>query len=133
MAQIPEADRAEIKRKVDDIDRRLVQERSEVQVAEKARGMATSAAGGKGMAYGMRMASELVAAVIIGALIGYGLDYLCASWFGVRTFPALTLVFFMLGFAAGIMNVLRGYRRIEAEMKAETGGSIGKSVADDED
>jgi len=30
--------------------------------------------GGRGMAYGMRMATELVAAIIVGGLIGYGLD-----------------------------------------------------------
>jgi len=82
---------------------------------------------GRGMAYGMRMAAELVAAVIVGGAIGYGLDY----WLGSK--PWLFLLFFVLGFAAGVLNVVRSYERLQKEIAARTGGRIGKSVPDDDD
>lgn len=49
----------------------------------------------------MRIGVELVAALIVGVGIGYLLD----RWLG--TAPWLLLVFFLLGSAAGIMNVFR--------------------------
>jgi ATP synthase protein I len=82
---------------------------------------------GRGMAYGMRMAAELVGAVIVGGLMGYGLD----RWLG--TTPWLFLLFFVLGFAAGVLNVVRAYERMQSEFKAMTGGKLGQSIADDED
>ncbi len=82
---------------------------------------------GRGMAYGMRMAAELVSAVIVGGLIGYALDW----WLGTK--PWLFLLFFVLGFAAGVLNVVRAYERMQKEFKATTGGRIGNSVPDDED
>jgi len=82
---------------------------------------------GRGMAYGMRMAAELVAAVIVGGAIGYGLD----RWLGST--PWLFLLFFVLGFAAGVLNVVRAYERLQKEIMAKTGGRIGHRVPDDED
>jgi ATP synthase protein I len=82
---------------------------------------------GRGMAYGMRMAAELVAAVIVGGLIGYGLDY----WLGSK--PWFFLLFFFLGFAAGVLNVVRAYEKMQKEIAARTGGGIGQRVADDDD
>ena len=82
---------------------------------------------GRGMAYGMRMAAELVAAVIVGGAIGYGLD----RWLGST--PWLFLLFFVLGFAAGVLNVVRAYEKMQQEITARTGGRIGHSMPDDED
>lgn len=81
---------------------------------------------GRGMAYGMRMATEFVAAIIVGGLIGWVLD----RWLG--TTPWIFLVFFLLGCVAGVLNLMRAYERMRKEMAAETGGDIGKSVPDDE-
>jgi ATP synthase protein I len=64
---------------------------------------------GRGMAYGLRMAAELVSSVLVGGLIGWGLD----RWLGSR--PWLFLLFFLLGFAAGVLNVLRAYERMRKE------------------
>ena len=55
---------------------------------------------------GIRFATELVSAVIVGAAIGWGLDWL----FGTR--PILTIVFFIVGAGAGILNVNRASREI---------------------
>jgi ATP synthase protein I len=52
-----------------------------------------------GLAY--RIATELVAAVGVGALIGYGID----RWLETR--PWCLIVFTLLGFAAGMLNIFR--------------------------
>ncbi|MBF0370758.1 MAG: AtpZ/AtpI family protein [Magnetococcales bacterium] len=54
-----------------------------------------------GMSFGMRMASELVSAVMVGAGLGYLLD----SW--LETQPWMTVVFLFLGVAAGFRNMYR--------------------------
>lgn len=81
----------------------------------------------RGMAYGLRMSSELVAAVLVGGLIGYGLD----RWLG--TTPWLFLLFFIAGFAAGVLNVTRAFSQMQSEIKQVTGGNIGKPVTGDDD
>lgn len=50
---------------------------------------------------GFRAGVEVVSALIVGIAIGYGLD----RWLG--TWPWLFLVFFVLGSAAGVLNVYR--------------------------
>ncbi len=56
---------------------------------------------GSGMGLGMRAASELVAGIVVGGLIGWRLD----AWVGTK--PAFLIAFFMLGVAAGVWNVIR--------------------------
>ena len=52
-------------------------------------------------ARGFRLSSELIGGVLAGAGIGWGLDYL----FGIS--PWGFIVFLLLGFAAGVLNVMR--------------------------
>ena len=52
-------------------------------------------------ARGFRLSSELVAGVLVGAGIGWLLDW----WLGIS--PWGLIVFLLLGFAAGILNVMR--------------------------
>ena len=59
------------------------------------------AATASGYARGFRLSSELVAGVIVGA----GLGWLIDRWFGVS--PWGLIVFLLLGFAAGVLNVMR--------------------------
>jgi ATP synthase protein I len=53
------------------------------------------------MARGFRLSTELVAGVLVGAGLGWLLD----RWLG--TSPWGLIVFLMLGFAAGVLNVMR--------------------------
>lgn len=53
------------------------------------------------IARGFRMSTELVAGVVVGALIGWLLD----RWLGIS--PWGLIVFLLLGFAAGVLNVMR--------------------------
>src|ERR1700726_76253 len=59
------------------------------------------AATASGYARGFRLSSELVAGVLVGAGLGWGIDRL----FGVA--PWGLIVFLLLGFAAGVLNVMR--------------------------
>ncbi len=61
----------------------------------------TSRGGSAGMGLGFRIATELVAGIAVGTLIGYALD----GWLGTR--PWLMVIFLFLGAAAGTMNVYR--------------------------
>jgi ATP synthase protein I len=55
----------------------------------------------QGMAQALKVASEFAAGVIVGGGMGWGADWL----FG--TSPWGLIVFLMLGFVAGVLNVLR--------------------------
>jgi len=54
-----------------------------------------------GYARGFRLSSELVAGVLVGA----GLGWLIDRWLGIS--PWGLIVFLLLGFAAGVLNVMR--------------------------
>ena len=62
---------------------------------------ASSAADPSAMARGFRLSTELVAGVLVGAALGWLLD----RWLGIS--PWGLIVFLLLGFAAGVLNVMR--------------------------
>jgi ATP synthase protein I len=62
---------------------------------------APPAADASAIARGFRLSSELVAGVLVGAAIGWALDH----WLGIS--PWGMIVFLLLGFAAGVLNVMR--------------------------
>ena len=64
---------------------------------------------GSFMGNAFKLGTELVAAVGVGTIIGFILD----SWFGTK--PWLIIVFFFLGAAAGILNVIRAANRMQKE------------------
>jgi ATP synthase protein I len=69
-----------------------------------------------------RFATELVAALVVGGGLGWGIDWLL-SQFGFHTRPVFLILFFMLGAAAGIRNVMRAAHEINAEIAAKTAAS----------
>jgi len=79
---------------------------------------------GQALGQALRLGIELVAGVAVGAFIGWALDRL----FG--TAPFLMVVFLGLGAAAGILNVVRTAKRMQAE--APSGKDL-PSVNDDDD
>ena len=64
-----------------------------------------------------RFATELMAALVVGGGLGWGIDWLCGH-FGFHTRPAFMILFFVLGAAAGIRNVMRAAHEINAEIAA---------------
>ncbi len=59
------------------------------------------------MGNAFKLGTELVAAVAVGTIIGFILD----SWFGTK--PWLIIVFFFLGAAGGMLNVIRAANRMQ--------------------
>jgi ATP synthase protein I len=53
------------------------------------------------IARGFRLSAELVAGVLVGAAVGWLID----RWLGIS--PWGMIVFLLLGFAAGVLNVMR--------------------------
>ena len=64
---------------------------------------------GSFMGTAFKLGTELVAAVGVGTIIGYILD----NWFGTK--PWLIIIFFFLGAAAGLMNVIKTANRMQKE------------------
>lgn len=83
---------------------RRLGDRLELERASKLSGPSPGQSAGSdrtAMARGLRLSSELVAGVLVGA----GLGWLIDRWLGIS--PWGLIVFMLLGFAAGIVNVMR--------------------------
>ena len=64
---------------------------------------------GSFMGNAFKLGTELVAAVAVGTIIGFILD----TWFDTK--PWLIIIFFFLGAAAGLLNVIRTANRMQKE------------------
>lgn len=87
-----------------------------------------SGAGGKsGWGAAVKVSSEFIAGVLVGAGIGYLLDKM------VGTAPWGMIVFLLLGFAAGILNVMRATGKVSDPYHGQPAGvgpNKAKSVID---
>ena len=62
---------------------------------------------GSFMGNAFKLGTELVAAVAVGTIIGFILD----NWFDTK--PWLIIIFFFLGAAAGMLNVIRAANKMQ--------------------
>jgi ATP synthase protein I len=70
-----------------------------------------------GFAAALRLSTEFVSAVLVGAGIGWGID----RFFGVA--PWAMIFFLLLGFCAGVINVLRSAGRLSDPHRSDGGKS----------
>ena len=97
------SDEAALSARLGSLDQRL----SKLQGSRKSgtdhpeAGSGNGAARASAMALGFRLSSELIAGVLVGALLGWGFDRL------LSTSPFGLIVFVLLGFTAGVVNVIR--------------------------
>lgn len=119
--EISPEEREALKRRSEGLGRRLGEMQSRQNVERPAQQSA------KGAAYGQafKIAAELVAGLVFGGAVGWYLD----KQFG--TTPFLLIIFVVLGFTAGMLNVVRGARAAQA--KAEPLQRSAPSVSDDDE
>lgn len=81
-----------------------------------------------GKAFALKSGTEMMAGVGVGAFIGYYLD----GFFGTR--PWLLIVFIMLGFAGGVVNLYRAVTKVpplQDELEKLAGDSTSPSRKDE--
>jgi ATP synthase protein I len=97
------SDEAALSARLGSLDHRLseIRDSREVRTDQPGAGSGDGAARSSAMARGFQLSSELIAGVVVGALIGWGFDRL------LSTSPFGLIVFVLLGFVAGVLNVIR--------------------------
>ena len=97
------SDEAALSARLGSLDQRLseIRDNRKVETDQSGTEDGNSAARASAMARGFQLSSELIAGVVVGAAIGWGFDRL------LSTSPFGLIVFFLLGFVAGVVNVVR--------------------------
>ncbi len=115
-AGLSPSDRARFKKRLSELDRNIdeVRDATTNRTSESQRGSA--------LGYAFRLATELVVGVCFGGFVGWWID----KW--LATSPIFLLVFVMLGLVAGLVNVIRTAKQMQATM---TSGAAETSAADD--
>ena len=119
--QISPEDREAIRQRSSEIGQKLDAVKAKRAEAEQAGNVARKEAYGQAA----RFAADLVVGVVLGGVLGWALD----RQFG--TAPWLMVLLVVLGFAAGLLNVIRAARIAQAENEALQRAA--PPVADDED
>jgi ATP synthase protein I len=97
------SDEAALSARLSGLDRRLSKLQGDRKTAaqQSGRESETTAGNASGMAIGFRLSSELVAGVLVGAVLGWACDHF------LPTKPWGLIVFVLVGFVAGVINVMR--------------------------
>src|SRR5437763_15950529 len=100
------SDEAALSARLGSLDHRLSEIRDSRKIGADQPGTESGdqAARASSMARGFQLSSELIAGVVVGAAIGWGFDRL------LSTSPFGLIVFFLLGFVAGVVSVVRSSR-----------------------
>ncbi len=101
----------------DDLNKRIAKAQAEIDARERPKYMGT----GKGMGLGFRMASDFAAAVIVGVILGLGIDAL------FKVSPWGVIGCLLLGFVAGVRNVVA--TAMKANQPLDT-GAVNKGEGD---
>ena len=97
--EISPEDREALRRRSQDIGQRL-------ETVTRQRDQGTWPQGPSPASRGLRASAELIGGIVAGGLIGWYLD----KWLGTQK-PVMFVLFFLLGAAAGILNVIRSAMR----------------------
>jgi ATP synthase protein I len=99
----PDPDEAALSARLGSLNDRLSKTLGDrkLQADQSDTGSGNAQARASAMAVGLRLSSELVAGVVVGTILGWVFDRL------LSTSPWGLIVFMLLGFVAGVMNVMR--------------------------
>ncbi len=97
------SDEAALSARLGNLDQRLskIKDSRKIGTDQSGNEQDNAQARASAMAMGFRLSSELVAGVLVGAALGWGFDRL------LSTSPWGLIVFLLLGFTAGVINVMR--------------------------
>jgi ATP synthase protein I len=97
------SDEAALSARLGSLNQRLskIRDSRKIETDQSGNEQDTAQAKASAMAMGFRLSSELVAGVLAGAALGWGFDRL------LSTSPWGLIVFLLLGFIAGVINVMR--------------------------
>jgi len=97
------SDEAALSARLGSLDHRLseIKDSRKIGTDQSGHEQDTAQARASAMAVGLRLSSELVAGVLVGAGLGWGFDRL------LSTSPWGLIIFLLLGFIAGVLNVMR--------------------------
>jgi ATP synthase protein I len=105
---------ADLAKRLNRLSRELEAERQERAEAER-----PSRSGSANYGQAFRLASEFVAGVIVGAVLGWALDWVAG------TSPWGLIGLLLLGFCAGVLNVVRAASRMSVPAaKDEAGNNV---------
>jgi len=90
-----------------EISTRLKIAKKNIKVIEEKKGGSNATSFGKAL----KISTELVSAVVVGSTIGFLLD----NWFDTK--PLLIISFFVIGVAAGILNVFRSAKAMQKNLE----------------
>ena len=106
----------DLDRRIRSLDERLGKHRKKTGIksadeieSEKPANVST----GAGFGNAMRLSSEFISAILVGAAIGYGIDWL------IGTLPVAMIIFVLLGFVAGVLNVLRAAGELSGPLETD--------------
>jgi len=120
--QISQEDREAFRQRSEAIGKRLGEAKARREPVDRS---AENQARGEAFAKAFRFVAELLVGVAVGGFIGWALDR------QLGTGPWLLVVFFILGFAAGLSNVIRSAR--EEQRKQQARQLASPSVPDDDE
>ena len=111
--------------RLDRLQAKLDSANAEVATAKAKQDEADGAANRASVAQAFRLSSEFIAGIVVGAGIGYLID----AFFD--TSPWGFIVFFLLGFATAILNVLRAAGMVaESQMRLKPAQELHKRTQD---
>lgn len=126
MAKAPESGRQKPlpKRVTGDLSERIAAaKRDQVEMRRQPE---QSAAQMQGMNRAIRLGAEFIAAILVGSGIGFLLDL----WLGTK--PWIMLVMLLVGFAAGILNVVRSVDELNKASPPPPGSDLGSGDEEDD-
>ena len=89
-----------------EISTRLKIAKKNIKVIEEKKSGSNATSFGKAL----KISTEFVSAIVVGSTIGFLLD----NWFDTK--PLLTICFFIMGVAAGILNVFRSAKKMQEKL-----------------
>ena len=118
------SEREAFKRRADELGKRLEAAKGPAKsAAEIASQSGETSANSNALGKAMRISTELIGGIVVGSGLGWLLDK------GLGTWPAFFIGFFLLGSAAGMMNVVRAGTAMKS---GPANPKAGPSVQDDD-